>query len=147
METSSNAEPRVQLAQSADDVSRCYSVMHQLRGHLSLEAFSSGVQIQAREGYGLAYVESGGQVVAVAGFRIYHMLFSGKTLYVDDLVTDDAHRSQGHGELLLQWLVARARESGCQTFSLDSGVQRARAHRFYFMQGMKISSFHFDLAL
>ena len=147
MKTDSGPGPQVVLAQSAEDVARCYPVMQQLRGHLTPESFTQRVALQAREGFQLAFVEDRGQVVAVAGFRIYNLLFSGKTLYVDDLVTDDACRSLGLGELLLQWLVALARTSGCQTFGLDSGVQRARAHRFYFMQGMKISSFHFDLAL
>ncbi len=55
------------------------------------------------------------------------MLSSGKTLYVDDLVTDAAARSQGHGEAMLQWLIALAREAGCDTFSLDSGTHRRSA--------------------
>ena len=147
MTTGSDTSSRVVLAQSAQDVARCYPVMQQLRGPLTRASFTQRVALQAREGYQLALVEDQGEVVAVAGFRIYNLLFSGKTLYVDDLVTDSALRSQGFGEILLQWLVALARESGCQTFSLDSGVQRSRAHRFYFMQGMKISSFHFDLGL
>ena len=32
-----------------------------------------------------------------------------KTLYVDDLVTDAALRSQGHGEAMLKWLIASKR--------------------------------------
>jgi hypothetical protein len=36
-----------------------------------------------------------------------------------------------------------ARQQGCQTFSLDSGTQRASAHKFYFRQGLAITSFHF----
>jgi hypothetical protein len=30
---------------------------------------------------------------------------------------------------------------------LDSGVQRTRAHHFYFRQGLSISSFHFGKKL
>ncbi len=50
-----------------------------------------------------------------------NMLSSGKTLYVDDLVTDAAARSQGYGEAMLQWLIALAREAGCDTFSSRLG--------------------------
>ena len=84
---------------------------------------------------------------ACLGFRFQNLLVSGKTLYVDDLVTDAAARSQGHGEAMLQWLITLAREAGCEMFSLDSGTQRQEAHAFYLRQRMRITSFHFALRL
>ena len=86
-------------------------------------------------------------MVAVAGFRLLEQLKAGLVLYVDDLVTDADARSSGHGEALLNWLVAYAREQGCAAFELDSGVQRYEAHRFYLLNGMVISSHHFRLKL
>jgi len=79
----------------------------------------------------------------VAGFRLLECLATGKTLYVDDLVTSEDRRSKGHGETLMQWLEDRGRKAGCQTFSLDSGTHRTGAHKFYFRMGMVIPSFHF----
>ena len=40
-------------------------------------------------------------VLAVAGFRALENLSAGRVLYVDDLVTDEARRSAGHGAQLL----------------------------------------------
>ena len=37
-----------------------------------------------------------------------------------------------------------ARERGCDYLALDSGTQRQQAHKFYFREGMTITSFHFD---
>ena len=82
---------------------------------------------------------------AVAGYRILELLFSGRTLYVDDLVTRSADRSAGFGGRLFDWLVAEARRKKCRAFTLDSGVQRFDAHRFYLMKRMKIASHHFAL--
>ena len=135
------------IAESSADIARCYQVMRQLRTHVSPEEFGPRVAVQRAQGYQLAFSEVEGRVVAVAGFRIIDMLFSGKTMYVDDLVTDDAHRSQGHGARMIRWLIDLAKSAGCQTFSLDSGVQRARAHAFYFDVGMHVSSFHFELRI
>ncbi|MDP3073534.1 MAG: GNAT family N-acetyltransferase [Opitutaceae bacterium] len=56
----------------------------------------------------------------------------GENLYVDDLVTDESGRSRGYGRALLGWLYAEAQAHGCDNFELDSGVQRAEAHRFIF---------------
>jgi ribosomal protein S18 acetylase RimI-like enzyme len=98
-----------------------------------------------KEGYRLAYIESGDQVVAVAGYRISTNLHLGKNLYVDDLSTRPGDRSRGHGAALLEWLREQAEEAGCDAVHLDSGVQRDRAHRFYFRHGYMISSYHFLL--
>ena len=121
--------------------------MRQLRPALLAEEFAGRIQMQQAEGYQLAYVEQGGVVVSCAGFRLQTMLWAGKALYVDDLVTDSALRSRGHGEALLHWLIALAREAGCNTFMLDSGTHRHEAHAFYFRQGLKITDFHFKLPL
>jgi GNAT superfamily N-acetyltransferase len=137
----------IKIADSQGEIRRCFPVMKQLRDVTSPEDFEQRVSVQAREGYQLAFVESDGEVVALAGFRFYHMLATGKTLYVDDLVTDEARRSERFGEALMQWLIELARKSDCRMFSLDSGVRRGRAHRFYFMQGMHIANYHFELPL
>ena len=86
-------------------------------------------------------------VRGVAVYRTQTNTFSGRFLYVDDLVTDDRHRSQGVGRLLFDHIESRARELGCGSIQLDSGTQRQRAHKFYFREGMTISSFKFGKSL
>ncbi len=138
----------IALVTSPDEIANCYEVMRQLRLDLqSAEELVARVQQQQREGFLLARLRDDGEVVTAAGFRVQNMLASGLTLYVDDLVTSDAHRSKGHGKTMLDWLIAYARERGCDTFSLDSGTHRREAHAFYFREGMRISSFHFHLPL
>lgn len=90
---------------------------------------------------------NGDQVVGVALWRLVENTYEGLRLYVDDLVTDELHRSQGVGKLLLQHLEAQARALGCHVLALDSGVQRAAAHKFYFREGMHIPSFCFRKTL
>ena len=142
-------DPRssVYLAITDDQIGQCFPVMHQLRPHLDPTSFVALIRAQQAEGYRLAALVNETSVVAVAGFRIHLMLATGRTLYVDDLITDAGERSQGYGAALLQWLIAQAREAGCNTFSLDSGTQRHGAHAFYFRNHLRISSFHFFLAL
>ncbi|MEO6803726.1 MAG: GNAT family N-acetyltransferase [Granulicella sp.] len=137
----------IYLAETDAAITRCFPVMHQLRPMLVEEEFVSVVRNQQAEGYRLAFLEEDGAVVSVAGFRIHHLLWSGKTLYVDDLVTDAGLRSKGHGKAMLDWLIAHARSSGCAMFSLDSGTHRQEAHAFYFRNGLRISDFHFHLPL
>jgi GNAT superfamily N-acetyltransferase len=137
----------IKIATTPDEIDRCFPVMSQLRPQLIASEFVGHVQAQQAEGYQLASLEHEGAVVSVAGFRMQHMLSSGKTFYVDDLVTDAAARSKGHGEAMIQWLIALAREAGCDTFSLDSGTHRQEAHAFYLRNRLRITSFHFSLPL
>ncbi len=95
----------------------------------------------------LAFVESEGEIRAVAGYRILESLFSGRFMYVDDLVTRPTDRSAGYGGKLLDWLAEQAHAQRCENFELDSGVQRFDAHRFYFKKRLRISSYHFAMSL
>ena len=137
----------VRVAESDAEIERCFAVMHQLRPALVAGEFVGRIRMQEAEGYRLAFLEDEGSVVSVAGFRLMTVLWSGRTLYVDDLVTDEGARSKGHGETILKWLIEHARAAGCATFSLDSGTQRPEAHAFYFRQGLRVTDFHFQMPL
>jgi GNAT superfamily N-acetyltransferase len=139
---------RIAIASGPDEIRRCHLVMRELRPLFQEpEQFVERVLRQRKDGYQLAFVESEGEVYAVAGYRFLESLFSGKFLYVDDLVTREKDRSHSFGGQLLDWLVEQAREHGCENLELDSGVQRFDAHRFYFSKRMSISSYHFRIKI
>jgi GNAT superfamily N-acetyltransferase len=119
-------------------------VLQELRPHLDLDLLRD---IYA-EGWGQglrfsAVFDESDSCVAVAGWRIVVTTASVRKLYVDDLVTTSAARSTGLGRLLMAHLRRIAATNGCFDLELDSGLQRADAHRFYFREGMHVSSFHF----
>ena len=96
-----------------------------------------------KEGYRLAYLENENDVVAVAGYRIATNLHLGRHLYIEDLSTAEVAQSRGYGSDLLNWLEGEAEREGCTAVHLDSGVQRERAHKFYFRQDYAIAAYHF----
>ena len=104
--------------------------------------------VQRPEGYRLvgAFVDGADDAVAVAGFRIVHLMgWGARTLYVDDLSTHPDARRRGHARALLSWLADEAKRQGCDSLHLDSAVgpERLDAHRLYFAAGMRIASYHF----
>lgn len=137
----------IQLAESDIQILGCFPVMSQLRPHLEEDKFIEQVKYQMKEGYQIAFLEIEKQTLAVAGFRILTCLASGKFLYIDDLVVDEWKRSQNYGQQLFQWLIEYATDNHCQQLSLDSGVQRFAAHRFYLTQRMSITAHHFSIEL
>ena len=85
--------------------------------------------------------------VGLAVWRVLENTMFGRFLYVDDLVTDSALRSRGVGKALLARCEAIAVELGCRELVLDSGVQRAHTHRFYFREGLVVRAFNFGKSL
>ena len=137
----------VEPVETDEAILACYEVMAQLRPHVARGNFLATVRAMQADGLRLACIRESGRVIAVAGYRISTNLFCGKHLYVDDLVTDEAERSKGHGKALLGWLRQLAVEHDCDVFHLDSGTQRKRAHDFYEREGMELASYHFSVRL
>jgi len=133
---------------SDEEILSARRVMRQLRPQIPEPVYLETVRrMMKNDGYLQAAVFEGDTVVAVAGYRFMEMLFSGKSLYVDDLNTDETRRSRGHGKTLMDWLKREAREHGCVQLQLDSGVQREQTHRFYFREGLTINCYHFRVDL
>ena len=82
-------------------------------------------------------------VMGLAVYRVEENTFDGLKFYIDDLVTDEKHRSQGVGHTLIAHLEEVAKNMGASGLVLDSGTQRARAHQFYFREGFVIPAFNF----
>jgi hypothetical protein len=122
------------------------SVHRQLRPHLPADYAARMHEVFAG-GAEMAVAVEGGQVLGITVFRILEKTHSGRDLYCDDLVTDEGRRSTGVGHALMQYMEGICRERRCDTFSLDSGTQRQQAHKFYFREGMVVTSFHFDKKL
>ena len=116
------------------------AVHRQLRPHLPPNYAGKMAAVFANGGR-MAIVVENDTAVSVAVWRLIENTADGRRVYVDDLVSDEQRRSQGSGKLLLDWLESQAVALGCDALTLDSGVQRHRAHRFYFREGRHVSSY------
>jgi hypothetical protein len=125
---------------------RCEGVHRQLRPHLPAD-YAGRMREVLAGGAQMAVALVDGKPVGVTVFRILEKTFSGRELYCDDLVTDEAQRSTGVGAALVRYMERVGRERGCDTLALDSGTQRQRAHKFYFREGLPITAFHFSRPL
>jgi ribosomal protein S18 acetylase RimI-like enzyme len=134
------------------EIGACYDLMRQLRPHLaSVEEFVTRWRRQAADGYRILalWLEQGPYPGprALAGYRITENLVHGKFLYVDDLVSDQAERSRGYGAELLDKLKEEGRALGCKKLVLDTGLDNALAHRFYYRRGLLAQALRFNIPL
>lgn len=126
-----------------------FKAMLELRPDIGSETvFAEHVDKDLRpEGYRVVgfFVKEDIYAVAVAGFRVIHMLSWGHLMYCDDLSTRFEHRRKGFAGELMDWMIDEAKRLHLDGFHLDSGLgeDRADAHRLYFNKRMRISAFHF----
>jgi GNAT superfamily N-acetyltransferase len=148
-----NGPPAHEIIAISDDLAshgawlaRSSSLHRSLRPALP-ERYDDYMRKMFAEGAEMAILHTAGIVRSLAVYRCHHTTFHGYRFYVDDLVTDESQRGRGFGAALLGWCERRARERGCDTFDLESGVQRPRTHQFYFREGLAIFAFSFSKQL
>jgi GNAT superfamily N-acetyltransferase len=129
-----------------DWFTRAERVHRQLRTDLAA-GYAAKMKRVFAGGARMCVAAEGTVVTGVAVYRIYENTFNGRQLYVDDLVTDAKRRSTGVGRALLTHLERKARAANLDNLALDSGTQRQQAHKFYFREGMVVTSFHFGKKL
>jgi GNAT superfamily N-acetyltransferase len=129
-----------------DWLARAEPVHRQLRDRLPAD-YARRMAAVFAGGARMSIATDGDAVRGVAVWRIVENTYEGRRFYVDDLVSDAAHRSCGVGRFLLAGIEARARALGCDVVALDSGTQRTSAHRFYFREGFVIPCFCFRKSL
>ena len=134
----------IQLLDPANvaNILKCFPVFAFLRPHLDEAEFVQRVEIQAREGYQIGYVEVDGVVLAAAGYRVLHFLAWGRVLYIDDLITHPEQKKSGLATTLMTWLTEQGKQLDCDEIHLDTGYQRHDAHRLYLNQGFEMSCHH-----
>jgi GNAT superfamily N-acetyltransferase len=122
-------------------LARAEGIHRQLRPHLPADYTTKMARVlkDAR----MALAVKGDTVLGLTVYRWHENTFDGLKFYIDDLVTDDAHRSGGVGHALIAHLEGVARGLGADGIVLDSGTQRTQAHKFYFREGFVIPAFNF----
>lgn len=109
-----------------------FPVMRELRTHLDEATFLDLMRTMKPEGYRLlAARDDQGKITALAGIAELTNLYYGHHIWVYELITTATARSHGYGKALMDQVEALARDLGCDTVALASGLQRADAHRFY----------------
>ena len=127
-------------------LAKAESVHRQLRPGLPAD-YAAKMQRIFSGGGRMCIAAEDGEVAGVAVYRVHENTADGLKMYVDDLVTDEKKRSRGVGKALMDHMQNVARKTGCENYTLDSGTHRQQAHKFYFREGMVITSFNFKKTL
>ena len=104
-------------------------------------------KICALPGYSLLLAEEDGEILGTTVLVILPGFAHGVSPFavVEYVVVDEAHRRQGIGKLLMDYVIAQAKEAGCYKIMLTSDKRRDEAHEFYRSLGFEASAHGFRL--
>jgi GNAT superfamily N-acetyltransferase len=131
-----------------EQINATYKVMQQLRPALSADSYYPAIEamLQIKDYSLIAAQNSSGECLGVMGYTLdMRLSVAGKMLYIDDLVINEGHRSQGIGQQFIDYAKQQAISTQCQAIVLDSALFRHRAHKFYLKHGFKKTGYNFKL--
>jgi GNAT superfamily N-acetyltransferase len=89
----------------------------------------------------LVVVEAQGEVVGTLQLTMLPYLThqGGTRAQIEAVRVDKRYRSRGVGQVLFEWAVEQARQTGCRMVQLTTNAEREDAHRFYTRLGFVAS--------
>ena len=123
-----------------------FALIRQLNPQMDRALFESclGNILKLEPNYRVVGLYDNGKLIAATGYWIGARFYSGVYLQMDNFVVDQTLRNSGIGNTLLAWIEQEAERHHCEKIILDSYVENAVSHKFYFKHGFKIAGFHFN---
>jgi len=87
------------------------------------------------------------RLVAISGIWILNKIYAGKHIEPDNVVVHPEYRSQGIGELLMNWIHEYAISIGCLTSELNARITNEKGNKFWKKMGYEIVGHHFIKSL
>jgi len=135
----------IKNATNKEDIEFCSAALLAFRPNLRPEVLTEQTLDMIEQGFRLIYIaeEENTHAVAIAGFRTFEMLRTGRIIYIDDLFTFQESRGKGYAGALLNYIHELALQSGISSVHLDSGFSLHPAHRLYLNKGYFLACHHF----
>ena len=127
---------------TADELPALFPLIHLHNPVIDAPLFAKRLGEMTALGYRAMAAFMGDAMVGCCGFWLRTRFWSGREFDIDNFVVHPDYRSQKIGEVMLQWLEAKALESGCELIVLDAYADSFRAHRFYLKNGFSLTGYH-----
>lgn len=128
---------------SLKELDSAYALIKELRSNLEYDEFEDLVYEMRHQEYKMFGIYESQQLITYAGLSVLINLYHKRHLYIFDLVTTSAYRSQGYGHTMLAYLYDYAKIRNCENVVLSSGFERERSHHFYEKEGFQKRSYLF----
>jgi ribosomal protein S18 acetylase RimI-like enzyme len=128
---------------TVEEMLTTYEVLTELYPSLEIEAYRNELTFMVQHNYSQVVVKESEAILGVSGVWIGNKLWCGKYLEIDNIVVSEKARSQGVGNMMVDYLVSKAQALGCTMMALDSYTTNFKAHKFFYNKGFGPKGFHF----
>ena len=120
-----------------------FNLMHLMYKNMTPEMYKSFLEAMIPNNYSQVAVFENNQCIGITGIWSQTKLWCGKSMEIDNFIVHPDHRSKGIGNMICEFVEAKAKTLECATIVLDAYTANFPAHRFYYNQGYGPKGFHF----
>lgn len=140
----------MQIIECATDaqLKTAYQVLREHYTGLSEADYFVHVKEMIAAGFRMIAVLENKKTIAVCGFRVGRRFYCGKFLHIDNMIVASAFRSQGIGNLIIEWMRKEAKRLDCDVLLADTYINNTSAQRFFEREGFYKRGYHlkYDLS-
>ena len=107
------------------------------------DILSERYQNMFTENYECVGIYQGKELIGLTGLWYQTRHYAGKSCEVDHVFIEEKHRNNGLGKKLFSFIEAHVNRKGCEALELNTYVDNALSHKFYYNRGFSIIGFHF----
>ena len=123
---------KIQIRELAEgEYASAVTLMQVLEPELSAQVIAERSAGMRSEGWVCIGVFSGSEMLGLAGYSLRTHLFSGRVMFVENVVLVPTARGTGIGEQLMKWLEEKALALSCRMLTLDAYARNLGARTFY----------------
>jgi len=97
----------------------------------------------AQQNYECVGIYDGEKLMGACGMWFQTRHYAGRSLEVDHVIIDEAYRSKGIGNKLMEFVYDYAEKKTCNWVELNTYVSNFPSHKFYYNQGFVAKGYHF----
>ncbi len=86
-------------------------------------------------------------LIGISGLWTLNKYYVGKHIEVDNVIILPEYRSQGIGDILMEWIFEYAQSKGCIASELNCYVSNHKGVKFWIQKGYKIIGYHMQKVL
>lgn len=126
------------------DIEEVIPLVEKLNNHkISYEVLERRFAEMITQNYECAVIYDADRIVGVCGLWFCTRHYSGRSVEPDHVYIEEAYRGRGLGGQFFNWIYNYVKERGYEAMELNTYVNNAPSHKFYFNEGFKILGFHF----
>ena len=127
-----------------ENINSVIPLVQKLNGNIvSNEILKQRFSEMITQNYECAVVFDDDKLIGVCGLWFCTRHYSGKSVEPDHVFIDDGYRGQGLGKQFFKWIYNYTLGKGCEAMELNTYVNNAPSHKFYFNEDFKILGYHF----